>query len=170
MNKKLFTTVMSVTLAAIIALFTLYIPAEAAGNISKTKAKTIALKDAKVKKKNAVFIKAKLEKDDGIKQYDIEFITKKYKYEYEIKAKNGKILDRDKEKIKNYKGKDIGKTKAKNIALKDAGFKKSQVEFTKCHLDVEHHIRIYEVEFIKGIKEYEYDINAKTGKILDKDT
>lgn len=168
-NKRIITAIICALLAVIAAAFSVNIPANAAGNIGKAKAKSIALKDAKVKKKSATFIKCKLKKDNGVKQYDIEFLTKRYKYEYEIKAKNGKILDKEKEKIKNYKGNDIGKAKAKSIAVKDAGFKKSAVIFKKCKLDVDNGIRLYEVEFTKGSKKYEYDINSKSGKIIDKD-
>ena len=31
-------------------------------------------------------------------------------------------------------------------------------------------VNIYEVEFVNGETKYEYDIDAKTGSILDKDT
>ncbi|MBQ8503559.1 MAG: fibronectin type III domain-containing protein [Clostridia bacterium] len=60
----------------------------------------------------------------------------------------------------------IGNTKAGNIALKNAGLKKSQVRDFECKLDTENGIRIYEVEFEYGQYDYEYDINATTGKII----
>ena len=67
--------------------------------------------------------------------------------------------------------KKIGKKKAKKIALKDAGLKKSEVSYLNVSLDYEDDYRtdIYEVEFQKDRTEYSYDIDAYTGKILDKD-
>ena len=65
----------------------------------------------------------------------------------------------------------IGKSKAKKIALKDARASKSKAKHLEATLDYEddYGTYIYEVEFIYGEKEYSYDINAYTGKILDKD-
>lgn len=65
---------------------------------------------------------------------------------------------------------DIGIDKATEIALADAGFSADDVEFTKQNADIDDGVAIYEIEFINGETKYEYDIDAKTGNILDKDT
>ena len=137
--------------------------------ISLAKAKSKALKNANVKKSKAKFIKTKLDYDDGIQVYDIEFKTKNKKYDYEITAKSGKIISKEVKKIANSSGKKITMAKAKSIALKNAGFKSSQVTFTKAKLDYDDGLQVYEIEFYKGHYEYEYEINAKTGKIISKD-
>lgn len=62
----------------------------------------------------------------------------------------------------------IGIDKAKKIALKHAGI--SNVTFTKTKLDSDDGIKTYEIEFISGNYEYEYEINAYTGAIMDYDT
>lgn len=62
-------------------------------------AKKIALKDCGFSAKDVVFTKAKLEKDDGIYIYEIEFETSTTEYEYEINATTGKILDKSSEPI-----------------------------------------------------------------------
>ena len=64
----------------------------------------------------------------------------------------------------------ISKGKAKRIAANDAGFKKADVEFKKCKLDLDDGIQEYEVEFVQGETEYEYSIDAATGDILEKDS
>ena len=64
---------------------------------------------------------------------------------------------------------EITEDKAKEIALKDAGFTADQVKFTKCKLDYEDGVKVYEVEFVNGQKEYDYDINAANGSIVKKD-
>ncbi|MBO6133828.1 MAG: PepSY domain-containing protein, partial [Lachnospiraceae bacterium] len=53
----------------------------------------IALQKAGLKEKDVTFSKAKLENDDGKKEYDIEFYRGGYEYEYEIDALTGKITD-----------------------------------------------------------------------------
>ncbi len=60
----------------------------------------------------------------------------------------------------------IGVSKAGDIALKHAGYKKSHVRQFECKLDKDNGVYVYEVEFEYGRYDYEYEINAKTGKIL----
>ncbi len=60
----------------------------------------------------------------------------------------------------------IGTTKAGTIALNHAGLSKSQVRGFQCKLDRENGITVYEVEFDYGVYEYEYEINAVSGKII----
>jgi len=60
----------------------------------------------------------------------------------------------------------IGNSKASTIALNHAKLKKSQVRDFECKLDRENGVQVYEVEFEHGKYDYEYDINAKTGKII----
>ena len=144
--------------------------------ITKAKAKSIALKHAGVSASKATFVKAKLDYEDGRRVYEIEFYSGNTEYDYEILASNGKIISYDKD-IENYKiprkntssSTYIGKTKAKSIALKDAGVSASSATFTKTKLDYEDGIRVYEIEFYTNSAEYEYEINAKTGKIRDMD-
>ena len=149
--------------------------------IGVEKAKAIALKDAGVS--NVTFVKAKLDTEDGVKVYDVEFYKGNVEYDYEIDAKTGKILEKDTDienytiptkQTKNNNAKNttnnayIGVEKAKSIALKDAGV--SNVTFVKAKLDTEDGVKVYDVEFYKGNVEYDYEIDAKTGKILEKDT
>jgi len=61
----------------------------------------------------------------------------------------------------------IGVEKAKAIALKDA--KVSDVTFVKVKLDTEDGVKVYDVEFYKGNVEYDYEIDAITGQIREKD-
>ena len=144
--------------------------------ITKAKAKSIALKHAGVSASKATFVKAKLDYEDGRRVYEIEFYSGNTEYDYEILASNGKIISYDKD-IENYKiprkntssSTYIGKAKAKSIALKDAGVSASSATFTKTKLDYEDGIRVYEIEFYTNSAEYEYEINARTGKIRDMD-
>lgn len=63
----------------------------------------------------------------------------------------------------------IGVDRAKSIALEHAGLSESDVKFSKAKLEKDDGKRIYEIEFHVGNMEYEYEIDAKSGKILDYD-
>ena len=121
------------------------------------------------------FVKAKLDYDDGVRVYDIEFYKDNVEYDYEIDAATGQIREKDWD-IENYTipqinnnpnhTADIGVEKAKEIALKDAGV--SGVFFKKVKIDYEDGVRVYDVEFYKGNVEYEYEIDAATGEIRER--
>ncbi len=137
-------------------------------------AKDKALQDAGVAAKDATFTKAKLEKDDGVAEYDIEFYTATHKYEYEIHAVTGAILDKSAEARQPASGSTeqkpngyIGVEEAKRIAVERAGLSLSQVTFKKAKLDKDDGIVVYEIEFFYNGMEYECEINATTGAILD---
>lgn len=61
----------------------------------------------------------------------------------------------------------IGVAAAKAVALNHAGI--SSASFTKAHLDHDDGIRVYDIEFIADGKEYDYEINAYTGAIIEYD-
>lgn len=63
---------------------------------------------------------------------------------------------------KNY----ISHQEAINIALKNIGLKQSQVRDLDCELDYRYNDTVYEVTFDYEYHEYEYYINATTGKII----
>ena len=63
----------------------------------------------------------------------------------------------------------IGESKAKEIALDHAGLSSSQVTFYKAVLDWDDGRAVYDVEFWKDNKEYDYEIDALTGSIRDYD-
>ena len=153
------------------------------GTISLSKAKKIALNDAGLSSSDVTFTKTKLDYDDGVQEYDIEFVTSTKEYEYEINATTGKITSKDVENIKSSgnsnssgsSGSDssstgdnyIGLSKAKSIATSHAGV--SNVNYTKAKLERDDGKYVYEVEFYKDGVEYEYTIDAVKGTILDWD-
>lgn len=63
----------------------------------------------------------------------------------------------------------IGYAKAKSIALNDAGLKESQIRDYEASLEKASSGYIYEIDFEYKNADYEYEINAKTGKILHKE-
>lgn len=63
----------------------------------------------------------------------------------------------------------IGVEKAKSIALQNAGLSASKVTFIHAYQDRDDGIYVYEIEFVSGGLEYDYEIHGTTGTILDKD-
>ena len=62
-------------------------------------AKSTALKDAGLEASQVQFTKEKLDTDDGVQKYEIEFNYNGYEYEYDIDAKTGTILEKGKDLI-----------------------------------------------------------------------
>ena len=66
--------------------------------ISEKKAKEIALKHAGYEESEVRFVKAKLDRDDGRYEYEIEFRADgNLEYDYSINAVNGKIVEFDRD-------------------------------------------------------------------------
>ena len=64
----------------------------------------------------------------------------------------------------------IGVEKAKKIALEDAGVNASEIVFSKAKQEKEEDRTVYRIEFFKsGVAEYEYRIDAFTGKIVERE-
>lgn len=67
--------------------------ADKADQISEKEAKAIVLKHAGMKEKDVEFTKFKKDKDDGVWQYEIEFVSGDKEYEYDVRMSDGKILE-----------------------------------------------------------------------------
>lgn len=61
----------------------------------------------------------------------------------------------------------IGKKAAIGIALKHAGIAENDARKLSCELDREDGIMVYEVEFKKDGFEYDYEIDAKSGTVIE---
>lgn len=61
--------------------------------ISSEKAREIALTHARVSKNNARFTKIKMDIENGILVYELEFYVNNRKYEYSINANTGEIVE-----------------------------------------------------------------------------
>ncbi len=156
-------------------------PTTATTPLTVDQAKAKALAHAGLKESAVTFTKAKLDRDDGVTYYDIEFHVGNVEYEYEIHHITGKVLDYDKdidEDVSITTKKTTTTTKAaerlteeqaKAKALAHAGLKKSKVTFTKAKLDRDDGVTYYDIEFHVGNVEYDYEIDAETGKVLEHD-
>ena len=188
MKKEMITAIIAAMTVASVAT-PVFAATPKTDTISKAQAKEIALVNAGLKAEDVTFTKVKLETDDGILQYEVDFNKGNYEYDYDIDAKTGAVIDSDMDfeddlvvvkiattkkdttakKTKKVKKDKISKEKALDIALKDAGFTKDDISYSVVEQDYEDGRHVYEVEFQKGQKEYTYDIGVKSGKIFDRD-
>ena len=77
---------------------TAVVPSQGESFIGETKAIAIALSNAHVDESLAKNLVCKLDVENGIKVYAVEFYFNGYEYEYEINAVSGKIIKAEKEK------------------------------------------------------------------------
>ncbi len=158
--------------------------------IGEEEAKAIALKHAGLKESEVTFALAHLDMDDGIQAYDVEFYKDGKEYDYEIDAYSGDIISYDfdmESKVaqpennsaasnasgtsnqKNVTAK-VSLEKAKSIALGKAGLSEKDVTFTESSFEYDDGYEVYQIDFVSGDMEYEMEIDANTGDILEYDS
>ena len=137
--------------------------------ISKDEAKQKAFSHAGVSASQVSGVK--VDWDDG--HYDVEFRVGATEYDYEINAKTGAVIkyekdieddDDDDDHYSTSTSSYIGRDAAMQKALSHAGLSESDVYELEVELDEED--GIYEVSFETKSYEYEYEVQATTGKIL----
>lgn len=137
-------------------------------------AKKIALNAAGVN--DATFIKAEKDYEHGKSIYEIEFRNGTKKWEYDIDASTGSIINYDIDdnsiiagNIPSANNTSITAEQAEEIVLKDAGTNRNTVKYLKSKKDLDDGRAIFDIEFIFNNREYEYEIDASTGTIISKD-
>lgn len=147
--------------------------------INEADAKKIVLENANIPENEVSFLRVHLDREDGRNVYDIEFLSGTTEYDYEIDASTGDIVayDSDAEAYSlsgntaaaSASSTQISQDEAKAIALKDAGLTEVDVAFTETEVERDDGITQYQISFVAGQMEYEYDIDATTGSIIGKD-
>ena len=142
--------------------------------ITLEKAKSIALKKAGLNAIDVTFTKAKLERDDGKLVYEIDFKTENKKYDAEVDAETGAVTEWEIEETRTVAPQgntevQITLEKAKSIALKKAGLNEADVTFTKAKLERDDGRAVYDIEFRKDRIEYEAEIDATDGTVIEWD-
>lgn len=157
--------------------------------IGEAAAKSAALTHAGVAEADIYDYSWKLDWEDGVQVYEIDFHAGSYEYEYEINAVSGAVVKSDKEwdddappavqggELSASSESYIGQARAQEIALSHAGL--SAAGITSCDVELDHHDSyhhgsghhgsgccVYEVDFHCGGYEYDYKIDARTGAVL----
>ena len=149
--------------------------------IGEARALEIAMNHAGVSSANVQFSYAKLEFDDGKWIYDTEFYAGNTEYDYEINASTGAILSYDYDMESNYTPKQqspatpaasagtaaVSIETAKQTALaRVSGATESHI---RIYTDYDDGRMVYEGKIIYNAMEYEFEIDAATGNIIEWD-
>ena len=153
--------------------------------ISKEAATQLALKHAGLKSEDVTRLFAEYDYDDGTGHYDVDFRHEDFDYDYEIHGLSGEVLKSEKEydpvdpappttlpQVQQPTAKPtvkLSKADAQKIALDHAGLTSDSVRALRVEYDWDDGYGTYEVEFKKDGFEYNYEIHADSGKILDAD-
>lgn len=143
--------------------------------IGEERAKAIALEAAGLDEASAEAFTLKCVPENGRRLYIANFNNGGFRYTVEIDALNGDIVKFSQsilDESVSYPDvpQIISEEEAKQIALGFAfpdGTGAESAQFRKVKLDYEKGRFVYEVEFVAGGKEYEMDISASDGTILD---
>ena len=142
--------------------------------IGETNAKEIALKQSGESDAALISWEIEMDYDDGHMVYEVSLYTNYMEYEYEIDAITGEVLKFESEDEKAAVPPDltdgyIGLERAKTIAVSHAGADESKLKKYDAEIKVKDNQKgaIYEVEFAYLGMEYEYEIDAMTGDILE---
>lgn len=143
--------------------------------IGKDNALNIALNHAKLSKDKINDLEIEIDYEMNTMVYEIEFEYNNKDYDYDINAVDGTILNIKKKENKQSSNENvqesnkdiISKGKAKEIALNYLNVKESQISKLWIELEKDDYQIIYEVSFNIENTEYEFEINAVSGKIID---
>lgn len=140
--------------------------------ITEEEAKAIALSDAGVTEADLTNIRITQDVDDGVSVYDVEFYVGNKEYDYEIQTADGTIRSQDtdiEQDFRNDTSNDtsslISKEEASKIVL--AKVEGATEQNLRIALDTENGQQIYEGEIRFQGMEYEFELNANTGDILE---
>ncbi len=140
-------------------------------NITLEQAKTTAITHIGQTTEAVTFVKEKTDYEDGRLTYELEFYTTDGKwYEYDVDGSGTiKKWEYDTEKYAIYQAKAKSLEDAKAAALSVAGLTAKDVIFGDIEIDSDDGRLIYEGEFYYNGLEYEFEIDAATGAVLDWD-
>lgn len=140
-----------------------------AKDIGEAAAKQIALEHAGVAEADASHLWVSRDYDDGRLEYEVEFFSGSKEYDYDIDAADGSILSFDSETEfagkKTAGSEGISLEQAKKIALaKVPGADDSHIRIEKDRDDGQ---LLYEGKIVYSGVEYEFEISAADGSVLD---
>ena len=161
-------------------------PASSGAAITGEEAQQIALQHAGVASEEVTFIHAHPDYDDGRNVYEVEFYKGNEEFDYEIDANTGDILSFDYD-VENFSipgaaapasstpaeqtatDAAISEDDAKRIALETAQVAESDTSFLSVHYEFDDGRATYQVHFVVDTTEYEFEIDANTGDVIEYD-
>ena len=144
--------------------------AQSSDYIGEARAKEIALNHAGLSSSAVTFVRSNLDWDDGRAEYEVEFYAGGKEYDYDIDALTGEIrsYDYDAEYYapsNTTSSGSISESQAKQIVQERAG--STSGTFREFKLDWDDGRSVYEGEYRVGWTEYDFEIDASTGTLLE---
>ena len=139
--------------------------------ITEAEAKQIALDHAGVSESETERMRVKLGRDDGVQEYEVNFYVGNREYDYDINAATGAIRSHDSEIDDDY----VSSTEAAGAAISEdearatvvARVSGASASDVRLYLERDDGRLVYEGELIYNGTEYEFQIDATTGDVLD---
>ena len=139
--------------------------------ITEAEAKQIALDHAGVSESETERMRVKLGRDDGVQEYEVTFYVGNREYDYDINAATGEIRSHDSEIDDDY----VSSTEAAGAAVSEdearatvvARVSGASASDVRLYLERDDGRLVYEGELIYNGTEYEFQIDAATGDVLD---
>ena len=153
-------------------------PLPTGGDVGENYAKQVALEHAGVSESELSRLRIKRDYEDGIAIYDVEFCVNGREYDYEITAEGANIISADSEVDDDfyYPGDAASSQPSipenfisvdEAIAVALERIPGASLENVRVKLDRDDGVLYYEGEAYYDKKEYEFEINAYTGDILE---
>ena len=145
--------------------------ASSSSTITEVEAKQIALDHAGVSESETERMRVKLGRDDGVQEYEVNFYVGNREYDYDINAATGEIRSYDSEIDDDY----VSSTEAAGAAISEdearatvvARVSGASASDVRLYLERDDGRMVYEGELIYNGTEYEFQIDATTGDVLD---
>ena len=145
--------------------------ASSSSAITEAEAKQIALDHAGVSESETERMRVKLGRDDGVQEYEVNFYVGNREYDYDINAATGEIRSYDSEIDDDY----VSSTEAAGAAISEdearatvvARVSGASASDVRLYLERDDGRMVYEGELIYNGTEYEFQIDATTGDVLD---
>ena len=144
-----------------------------ASMITEEEAKKIALEDAGATEEQLGGLYIHMDRDDGIQVYEVEFFVGAEEYDYEINTSDGSIVSKDREVEHQFRQQETDAaetgtfTEADAIALVLSKVPGATEDLVHIHLDQDDGMKIYEGSLHYDGMEYDFEINAETGDIME---
>ena len=141
------------------------------GAVDEAKAQEIALAHAGVKAADATITKSKLDYDDGRQVYELEWYANGAKYDYEVDAATGEIVNSGYEAqtvVGTGSSATVSEATAKQTALARVSGA-TEKDIYEWKLDYDDGRPEYEGKIIYGGTEYDFTIDATSGTVTEWD-